>query len=111
MKKIMKVVQKDENRETEELTRECEEQINKQLLLIEEEKARLELERINKKKREHKKSSKSKNSRYGHPQKSSRDVNHKKRPHSHKKRGSASMMHELKKKMGWLNSQTSRGNL
>ena len=79
-------------------------------MLIEEEKARLELDRLNKKKKE-KKESRSKN-RYGPAQKSSRDgssYNRKKRPHSHKKRGSASMMQELKKKMGWINSQTSRG--
>ena len=92
------------------IAKECEDQINEQLLLVEEEKAKLELERLNKKKKDDKKNSKSK-PRTTQGQKSQREgYNQKKRrPHSHKKRGSASMMQELKKKMGFINAQTSRG--
>lgn len=89
------------------LTKECEDEINEKLQLIQEEKAKLELEQLNRKK----KNSKSKN-RANTGQKSTREgyiQNKKKRPHSHKKRGSATMMQELKKKMGFINSQTSRG--
>ena len=90
------------------LTKECEDEINEKLQLIKEEKARLELEQLNRKK----KNSKSKNRPNNTGQKSTREgymQNKKKRPHSHKKRGSATMMQELKKKMGFINSQTSRG--
>ena len=93
------------------LTKEAEEQINRQLKMIQEEKAKQEYEKFNKKRNNEKKSSRSKN-RQNVGQKSSRDgysQYKKKRPHSHKKRGSASTMQELKKKMGWTNSQTSRG--
>ena len=89
------------------LTKECEDEINEKLQQIKEEKERLELEQLNRKK----KNSKSK-TRTNTGQKSTREgysQNKKKRPHSHKKRGSATMMQELKKKMGFINSQTSRG--
>lgn len=92
------------------IARECEDEINEKLQYIEEERARLEMERLNKRRKEEKKGSKSKpRSQHGH--KSNRDTygQKKKRPHSHKKRGSAVMMQELKKKMGFINAQTSRG--
>jgi hypothetical protein len=94
------------------LTKEAEEQLHKQLKIIEDEKARYEYEKQGKRKTNEKKSSRSKN-RQNAGQKSSREGNgqtsKRKRPHSHKKRGSASTMQELKKKMGWANSHTSRG--
>lgn len=101
---------KDENSRSK-LTKEAEDQINRQLRMIEDDKARRDLEKASKKKKEEKKSSRSKN-RQNTGQKSSREgyfKDKKKRPHSHKKRGSASTMQELKKKMGWANSHTSRG--
>lgn len=92
------------------IAQECEDEIDEKLLMIGEEKAKLEIERAAKRKRDEKKSSKSK-PRVPTGQKSTREGygQKKKRTHSHKKRGSASMMQELKKKMGFLNAQTSRG--
>ena len=90
------------------LAKECEDEIEEKLLQIEDEKAKLEFERHFKKKRESKKGIKSKN-RPHTGNRSTREGYGKKRANSHKKRGSTSMMQELKKKMGFINSQTSRG--
>lgn len=94
------------------LTKEAEDQINKQLQMIDDDGNRNDYDKNLKRKTNEKKSSRSKN-RQNVGQKSSlegyQQNNKKKRPHSHKKRGSASTMQELKKKMGWANSQTSRG--
>ena len=93
------------------LTKEAEEQINRQLKMIQEDKPKHEYDKFNKKRHNEKKSSRSKH-KHNVGQKSSRDgysQHKKKRTHSHKKRGSASTMQEVKKRMGWTNSQTSRG--
>lgn len=100
----------DNNISVGKIAQECEDEIDEKLLMIGEEKAKLELERAAKRKKDEKKSSKSK-PRVPTGQKSTREGygQKKKRTHSHKKRGSASMMQELKKKMGFINAQTSRG--
>ena len=86
----------------------CQDKIDKNLKLIEEEKAKLEQERQNKRPSTGKKS-KSKN-RHTAPKSTREGYKRNKRPNSHKKRGSASNMHEqLKKKMGITNSHSSRG--
>ena len=90
----------------------CKDQIDHTLKQIEEEKekVRLENEKLQRTKKPSEKKSKSKSR--SHAPKSNRDGygGKKKRPNSHKKRGSTSNMHEqIKKKMGFINSHSSRG--
>lgn len=90
----------------------CQDEIDQKLKLIEEEKAKLEYERQSKRRSGEKKSSRSKVKTATAAPKSTREgyVQKKKRPNSHKKRGSTSNVHEqIKKKMGFINSHSSRG--